>query len=597
MFWTEDEVRDLIVRLQTHGSDFTELEVKSGATGVPQVGPTLSAFGNMPSGGTILVGLDEHHDFAPVGVVDAAAIEAGIASQARSVVPPVQVAFTEAEIDNATVVIATVAGLPSVYRPCRFRGIAYLRQGDGDYPMSEQEIQLILASRERPRYDAHPIDGTSVEDLDSSLTSEFLRATRESSRRLASIPDQEILKRKSVLAPDGERLTLAGLYALGRFPQQFEPSLSITAAVQVGGDDRNRDLAHMDGPIPELLDSAMDWVVRNTITTVRMGSDGHGRDVTEIPRVAIRELVANALVHRDLGPHSRSKRVQLRLVDNQLVISNPGGLWGVSRAQLGQPGGISAVNEFLYDICKLVRSPDGRRVIEGEGGGIRDVQRALRAANMQPTHFVDKGISFTALVPRHSLLPIGDLEWIAAQDPDGKLNDVQRHIAATMHHGDTWTNARVRAEFAPIDSTRARAALQGLVTAGLAIPSGNRGQRTYAAPASLRATGKAKDARIVVHPPLASTEVQDPLPSAEEPGSSLAQTSVTEPAIRVSRNAPSVMAVLEGGAAGAREIGEQAGLTPSQVRYALQSLMDAGLITMKGTWGNRGTVYMAVRGQ
>lgn len=85
---------------------------------------------------------------------------------------------------------------------------------------------------------------------------------------------------------------------------------------------------------------------------------------------AIRELVANALVHRDLGPHTLTKRVEIRLLPDRLVIASPGGLWGVSTDQLGTARGESAVNEHLYAICTSLTTLEGARVIEGEGGGI-----------------------------------------------------------------------------------------------------------------------------------------------------------------------------------------------------------------------------------
>ena len=427
------------MQLREHGKDFDDVEVKLGAGGVPELGDTLCAFGNMPNGGTIIVGLDENAGFAAVGVARPGLVEESIANQARNaVVPPVQVSFSEADVDGATIVIATVAGLPSNHRPCRYQGRAYLRQADGDYVMSELEVQQLLALRERPRHDARAVEGTSIAHLDSALTADFISAARASSRRLASEPDEVVLARKAVLAADGQHLTTAGLYALGRYPQQFLPSLSITAAVLLDprSGQRTRDRMDMDGPLPEMLETALEWVQRNTVTTIRFGSDGHGRDATELPMVAVRELIANALVHRDLGPHAWTQRVEIRLRADELVITNPGGLYGVSLQQLGTPTGKSAVNEFLYDICKLTRSPAGHRVIEGEGGGISEVRRSLRAVNLRPPRFSDAGVRFTAILPRHSLLGPADIDWIARHDAEGSLSSVQRQeIAAILARG------------------------------------------------------------------------------------------------------------------------------------------------------------------
>lgn len=581
--WTADEVRDLLGELRAHGKDFEDVEVKLGAGGVPDLGRTLSAFGNMPNGGTIVVGLDENDGFAAVGVPDPGLIEQGIASTARNaVVPPVQVSFEEAVVDGATLVIARVAGLPSHQRPCRFQGQAWLRQSDGDYQMSELEIQQVLAVRERPRYDAAPVDGTTASDLDPGLAAAYVGAVRATSRRLVGEPDEVVLMRKNVIASDGVRLTVAGVYALGVYPQQFLPNLSITAAVQLDprSGQRTRDLVHLDGPLPELLESAVDWVQRNTLTTTRFGIDGHGRDEPELPMVAVRELIANALVHRDLGPHTRTQRVEIRLRADDLVITSPGGLYGVSLRQLGTETGKSAVNEFLYDICKFTRTPAGNRVIEGEGGGIREVQRALRAVNMRPPRFVDAGVRFTVILPRHSLLGQADIDWISRHDPTSSLTSVQQQIITSMRHGQAWTNSLVRQEFAPIDSRDATTALQGLVGMGLAVSRGERGQTEYVID-PVHETGLVLEPEVAVGPPASSVSPeQDPLPHAPESGPR-----------RITTHGETIVAALQQGSATVQQISDRTGLSPRQVSYALGVLREAGFVTLTGGRGRRSTTY------
>ncbi|MFT4165685.1 MAG: ATP-binding protein [Microlunatus sp.] len=64
-----------------------------------------------------------------------------------------------------------------------------------------------------------------------------------------------------------------------------------------------------------------------------------------------------------------------------------------SESRLGRPGAKSAVNPVLYDICKFVRMPDASRVIEGEGGGIREAITALTSAGLRPPRFIDTGSS------------------------------------------------------------------------------------------------------------------------------------------------------------------------------------------------------------
>ena len=87
-------------------------------------------------------------------------------------------------------------------------------------------------------------------------------------------------------------------------------------------------------------------------STVTYREDGHAIDVPEIPMLAVRELIANALVHRSLSPTTHGRRVDIRLSRDRLVIASPGGLYAVTTSQLGHPGGRSAPNEFLYAICQ-----------------------------------------------------------------------------------------------------------------------------------------------------------------------------------------------------------------------------------------------------
>jgi len=330
--WTTGYLTELVALLRARRGDTTDVEVKSAAGGCPSLSATLCAFANMPDGGSIILGLDETAGFTLVDLEDIATLEQGVVAQAReAVTPPVSCTFQTLEFERSPVLVCHVVGLPLADRPARHGGHAYLRQSDGNYAMSDQELAQIALQQtqatQRTHPDRDPVPGTTIKDLDPPLTEAFVNATRSESRRNASVPDVELLRRAGVLALNDE-LTLAGLYSLGAYPQQFHPEFSVTAAVLLprasGG--RTRDLAHFDGPLPELLDQAMQWVRRNTRAVMGYDERGHGVDRPELPMNAVREVIANALVHRNLDAITDSKRVEIRLLDDQLVITSPGGL-------------------------------------------------------------------------------------------------------------------------------------------------------------------------------------------------------------------------------------------------------------------------------
>ncbi|MDC4232533.1 AAA family ATPase [Actinomyces sp. B33] len=262
------------------------------------------------------------------------------------------------------------------------------------------QINLLKTQQTRPtRPDLEPVRGTSYSSLASDLVETYVENVRKRSRRLVALPEDDLLKATGVLSVTGEA-TLAGLYALGAHPQGQRPALGVTAAVQMptGSPTRNRDLAHFNGPMPDLLDEAMLWIARNTPSDMGYDERGRGRDFSALPMRAVRELVANALVHRNLDAITDNKRIEIRIKDDKLIISSPGGLRGLSLEQLGKPNGKNAVNPALYEICKDIRGADGVRLIEGEGGGIQEVRAAAEEYGLPEPIFRDYGVSFVAIL-------------------------------------------------------------------------------------------------------------------------------------------------------------------------------------------------------
>ncbi|MBI9001723.1 putative DNA binding domain-containing protein [Corynebacterium sp. CCM 9185] len=398
----------ILDEMRARRGDTTSVEVKRAAGGLPKLAETLCAFANMPDGGTIVLGVDENGGrFDVVGVSDIAEMEAGVVSTARQTVEPAPyLDFQDVSISGKKILIVHVSPLRITDKPAYVKDRAYLRQADGDYRMQPHEIRMIevakLHADERMDYDIQPVVGRSLDDLVPELVSGYVAATRSKDRRLYDATDQQILEWTNVLTASGEP-TLAGFYALGAYPQGRYPTLTVTAAVQLSGGEgkaRTRNLHDFNGPLPVLLEEIMEWVLRNIDVIRRYRNDGHMEEVPELPLNAVRELVANALVHRDLGPHTMGvgKQIQIRLTDKNLFIQSPGGLRGVSLAQLeSMEHAQAAVNQRLYQIAKRLKTEnDGASIIEGEGGGIREVIRSVAARELPPPQLSDTGVQFTA---------------------------------------------------------------------------------------------------------------------------------------------------------------------------------------------------------
>ena len=473
-----DDLLGALAVLELRGGDTTSIEAKTFSEYSPeQLGPTLSAFANKPGGGTILLGVSERDGISVVGVDDVDDLLKRTANQARNGFrPPIRVDVRAIDLDGKTIGVVNVEGADVNEKPVRWLKDkkAYLRQYDGDYQMSPSEEQMLVLRHHRPNADAQAVPGSSLRDLDPNLVTRYLSSVRETTPRLVNDSDEAVLFFTGVVADrESEELSVAGLYALGEYPQRLLPHLTLTAAVEGSGDVRAVNRRDFTGALPVMLDDVLDWVRGNVESRQLVTRDGDGLTDYAVPLLAAREVVANALVHRDLSEASRGKGIDLRITRDGFRLTNPGGLWGITVDRLGF-GDHPAVNERLYQICRNVEGRSGR-VIEAMDTGIREVRRSLREAGMAEPRFYDNGVSFTVRFPNSALIPDGDLAWIGSLGLEqvASLNLRQKEALVDMRHGRTWSNREYRERFG-VTAEEARADLRDLVSRGLVTSSGER---------------------------------------------------------------------------------------------------------------------------
>ena len=473
-----DDLLGALAVLELRGGDTTSIEAKTFSEYSPeQLGPTLSAFANKPGGGTILLGVSERDGISVVGVDDVDDLLKRTANQARNGFrPPIRVDVRAIDLDGKTIGVVNVEGADVNEKPVRWLKDkkAYLRQYDGDYQMSPSEEQMLVLRHHRPNADAQAVPGSSLRDLDPNLVTRYLSSVRETTPRLVNDSDEAVLFFTGVVADrESEELSVAGLYALGEYPQRLLPHLTLTAAVEGSGDVRAVNRRDFTGSLPVILDDVLDWVRGNVESRQLVTRDGDGLTDYAVPLLAAREVVANALVHRDLSEASRGKGIDLRITRDGFRLTNPGGLWGITVDRLGF-GDHPAVNERLYQICRNVEGRSGR-VIEAMDTGIREVRRSLREAGMAEPRFYDNGVSFTVRFPNSALIPDGDLAWIGSLGLEqvASLNLRQKEALVDMRHGRTWSNREYRERFG-VTAEEARADLRDLVSRGLVRSSGER---------------------------------------------------------------------------------------------------------------------------
>ncbi|MGF1666019.1 MAG: ATP-binding protein [Acidimicrobiia bacterium] len=467
--------------MRAAGTDLTTVEVKAAAGGLPKsIVETVSAFSNS-GGGLIILGHDELADFSPVNV-DAGKLAADLASAcADQLEPPIRPDIEIIEIEGRLIVAAVVEELPPTQKPCfvQTRGIergSFVRTFDGDRSLSTYEVHVLQSSRGQPQDDGGVVAGATIADLDPTLTSALIRRLRSTRGQVfASVTDDEILDMMGVTTSRGgvRGITLAGLLALGRFPQQFVPQLDVTfvALPTVSGDPlpdgtRFLDNQSIDGPIPRMVAETLVALRRNMKR--RSIVVGLGReDRWDYPEEAVRELVANALMHRDYHPLAHGTQVRVSLYPDRLEVSSPGGLHGpVSREDLLAEPVSSSRNARLAKLLEDVEvESTNRTVCENRGSGLLATAAALRNAGMEPPEVIDTVREFRMVIRNHGLLDDEAVAWLSTIDT-ARLNDRQRLALAFLHRNGRITNQQYRS-VTGTDSLAATRELTGLAAEGL----------------------------------------------------------------------------------------------------------------------------------
>lgn len=346
----EEELEKLAIRVTIQKAESQTIELKSAHQGFPtRLYDSLSSFSNQNEGGVILFGIDEKDDFSIKGVYDAQDLQKKVAEQCKQMEPPVRALFTVCDIDGKKIVSAEIPGVDVDLRPVFYKGVgrikgSYIRVGESDEQMSEYEIYSYEAFRKRIRDELRTVDDEKFSLINNERISHYLNEVKKEKDNLAkSVSDDDILELMGITK--GGKPTLAGLMCFSIYPQAYYPQLCITAVALPGteqgisgiNDERFIDNKRITGSIPEMLDSAVDFVRRNSRNITIIDSNGRRIDKPEYPVKAVREAILNALVHRDYSSYTENIPVRIEMYRDRLEIINSGGLYGnISINELGQ---------------------------------------------------------------------------------------------------------------------------------------------------------------------------------------------------------------------------------------------------------------------
>ncbi|MBP9060845.1 MAG: putative DNA binding domain-containing protein, partial [Rhodoferax sp.] len=328
---------------------------------------------------------------------------------------------------------------------------------------------------------AQPVLGCTLADFDPLERERLRQAVQQygGDRVLLELDDEALDGALGLTQrqPNGSRLpTLAGLLLMGREAALQQRIATHELAFQVLAQQAVRFNEFRRFPLLK----ALDWLETNFRPYNPEQELQVGLFRVPVPMVdmaAFREAVANALIHRD---YHRLGAVHVRLEDDALVISNPGGLVdGVTLANLlvTEP---RPRNRTLAEAMKRIG------VVERSGRGVDTIYRGmLKFGRPAPDYgrtdaqnvvlelpTVPADMAFRRMVveierQRNTELPIDSLIALGALRESKRLTAPA--LAATIQR----------------DGARAKRTLEALTEAGLVEAHGNARSRSYTLSASV----------------------------------------------------------------------------------------------------------------
>ena len=288
------------------------IEFKSGFN--DEVIETLTAFVNT-KGGKVLIGV--RNDGIPVKgfTVGEESIQQWINEIKTKTQPAIIPNADLVEYKGCEVVEFSVQEFP--VKPVACRGRYFKRVKNSNHQLSPIEISDMSMQTLQVSWDSYPAQNASVEDIDLEKVRKFINKVNEKGRfHLSGIPDEDLKKLKLI---NNEKVTNAALLLFAKEEIVYNVHLGRFKTPSMIIDDRMLRL-----PLFEVVEETMKYIVSQIKFAFEIkGIPTQRTEIPEYPLDALRELVLNAVIHRD---YLSSADIQIKIFDNYITFFNPGKL-------------------------------------------------------------------------------------------------------------------------------------------------------------------------------------------------------------------------------------------------------------------------------
>lgn len=369
-----------------------KIELKKSTAELKQALVALCAFANSGTG-TLYFGISDEGKISGQEITDNTLKK--VSTTVLSLIEPRLYPNVYVEkMEGRDILVVEVKNSPE--KPYFYKGKAYKRIGTTNAYLSRYEIEKYLYERENPAY---RFDKTIVEEYKGGVTVKTLRWFLKKAKEERNLPVNLSEGRNIILNKLGlltrDKLNFAGLVAFGREIQRYFPDTIVKCALFEGINKTGRILDHIE--IKDNIFNQIDYTENFILRNIRKSGwinpqTGRREGRYELPYLAIREAIANAVSHRDYRVPSH---IDVAVFDDRVEVWSPGGL----------PLGIKMKDLFKKHISVL-RNPAIAEVlflvgyIERWGTGIDKMNRLMQEHGLSIPEYEEISGNFVVIFRR-----------------------------------------------------------------------------------------------------------------------------------------------------------------------------------------------------
>jgi ATP-dependent DNA helicase RecG len=293
-------------------------------------------------GGVIYIGKDDNGNV--VGIDDYKKLMDDIPNKIRNSIGIMVEVNLHEEADKRFIEIVT----HPYSVPISLRGRYYYRSGSTKQELTGASLNEFLLKKSGKTWDDVVESRASFDDIDQKTVSTFLKASENAGR----LPENEGLAlpdlfEKLRLTENGQ-LKRAALVLFGKEPGKFYPNTFVKIG-RFGKDDTDIKFQETEeGNIIRLLQAVLNQLNHKFLIRPIEFEGMHRIEKGEYPVAAIREMLLNALVHRNY----MGAPIQIRVYDDKISIWNEGTLPdGLTLEALKRSHSSRPRNPIIADVC------------------------------------------------------------------------------------------------------------------------------------------------------------------------------------------------------------------------------------------------------